>query len=175
MILLHNKLRDALYETASQAALGPRKEAHALIPGRNDKPADVYLPSWAEGKDMALDVTVVSPLQATLVSRAAVEAGHALDHAYDRKFRQAGEDCRAEGIIFQPLPVETLGGWHEKCLPVISKLGKQLARHTGADESEVVSHLYQRLSILLMKGNAALLLSRTPDFPPDFIDGVVGS
>ena len=36
---------------------------------------------WSEGRDAALDVTVVSPLQATLLSKAAEEAGHAPKHA----------------------------------------------------------------------------------------------
>ena len=44
-IARHNHLRDALFQTASQAALGPRKEEQALIPGRGSKPADVFLPA----------------------------------------------------------------------------------------------------------------------------------
>ena len=35
--------------------------------------------------DAALDVTVVGPLQATLVQKAADEAGQALTYAFDRK------------------------------------------------------------------------------------------
>ena len=101
--------------------------------------------------------------------------GHALTYAFDRKYRQAGEECQKEGVKFLPLPVETLGGWHKNALKVITKLAHQLARHTGSIESETVSHLYQSLSvsILLMKGNAALILSR--DYPPQIVDGVVDS
>ena len=33
------------------------------IPGVDRKPADVYIPNWAAGRDAALDVTVVNPLQ----------------------------------------------------------------------------------------------------------------
>jgi len=40
-----------------------------------------------------------------------------------------------------------------------------LARHTGEEESEKIRHLYERLAILLVKGNAALFLNRLPNHP----------
>ena len=80
-----------------------------------------------------------------------------------------------QGITFCPLPVETLGGWHRSAIPLISKLGRKLAQQTGSEESLVISHLYQRLGILLTKGNAALILSRALEFAPQEVDGVVDS
>ena len=50
-------MRDAIFAAASQAALGPRKEPAGLLPGSDDRPADVLLPFWANGKDAALDVS----------------------------------------------------------------------------------------------------------------------
>ena len=54
---------------------------------------------------------------------------------------------------------------------VLTKLGRELARQTGREEGESVRHLFQRLSILLMKGNASLILSRTPAFSDQEVDG----
>ena len=73
--------------------------------------------------------------------------------------RQSWEACRQEGIEFLPLPVEALGGWHPGAAKVIGKLGSQLAQHLGCDDSEVIKHTFERLSILLMHGNVALILS----------------
>ena len=126
------------------------REDRTLLPGKDSRPADVLLPSWFQGHDTALDVTVVSPLQQALLSKAADTAGAALSHAFDRKNRQSLEDCRAQGIHFIPLPVETLGGWHPQAVSVKKKLGIQLARQTGKEDSEVIFHTFQRLSILLM-------------------------
>ena len=67
--------------------------------------------------------------------------------------------------------METLGGWHPTAIKVLTKLGRQLARHTGRQDSEVLQHLFQRLSVLLMRGNAALILSRALDIAPQTIDG----
>ena len=62
-LVRHNFLRDALHETAAAAGLAPTKEGRALIPGNNMRPADVFIPHWAGGRDAVLDVTVTHPLQ----------------------------------------------------------------------------------------------------------------
>jgi hypothetical protein len=85
---------------------------------------------------------------------------------------QTGEACRRAGMVFIPMPLETLGGWHEQTVMQVKKMGSALARQTGKEESEAIRHLYQRLSVLLVKENSALLLNRVPSFPGPEIDGV---
>ena len=46
------------------------------------------------------------------MAQAALEPGHALQFAHDRKVRGAAEDCQRQGISFLPLVVESMGGWH---------------------------------------------------------------
>ena len=118
---------------------------------------------WAGGRDAALDVTVVSPLQQAMVRRAENEDGHALNEAFRRKVAKAGEPCRHQGIAFIPLAADTLGGWHVVAVEQVKKLGRALARQSGEDEDQTVRHLHQRLSLLLMRGNAALLINRVPE------------
>ena len=84
-IYRHNVIRDAIYETAKQASLAPAKEQSALLPGSQAKPADVYIPGWANGRDAALDVTVVSSLQKELKKRAAAEVGSIAVHRHSDK------------------------------------------------------------------------------------------
>ena len=67
---------------------------------------------FVAGKDAAMDVTIVTPLQAATMPGAANTAGHALDHAYGRKINGTEEDCRGQGIAFLPMVAETFGGWH---------------------------------------------------------------
>ena len=171
-IARHNHLRDTLYHTAVSAALAPTREDRALLPGTDARPADVLIPRWTHGKDTALDVTVVNPLQAALVAQAAKTAGHALTYAYKKKMTGAGTACQREGMVFIPLPAETLGGWHEQAVLQVRKLGSALARQTGQEESVAIAHLFQRLSVLLVRGNAALFLNRIPTFPDPQIDGI---
>ena len=84
---------------------------------------------------------------------------------------RARDYCAREGIVFVPLPVEALGGWHETATVHIKRIGRALARNTGKDEDETVRHLFQRLGVLVAKGNAALFINRVPSFPQPEVDG----
>ena len=54
----------------------------------------------------------------------------------------------------------------------MKKIGSSLARQSGGEEGEVMRHLVQRLSVILMRINANLMLNRghTSDQPQ--IDGI---
>ena len=153
------------------AGLGPAREVRFLIPGEDSRPADVLLPHWVGGKDAALDVTVVNPLQVATVLGASTEAGHALTHAFNRKMRGTAEACHRQGVAFMPLVVESYGGWHEMGVREVERLGAALARQSGQEEEEAVRHLWGKLGILLQLGNAAILANRVPSFPAPAIDG----
>ena len=161
-IARHNSLRDTLHSTAQKAALGPTKEGQYLLPGDGGKPADIFIPRHSGGKDAALDVTVINPLQAATVVQAAETPGHALQLAHKRKIDKSWQPCHDQGIVFLPLAVESLGAWHKSAISEVKKLGSSLARHTGEEESTTTKHLFQQLSLALMKGNAALLNNRNP-------------
>ena len=115
-IARHNALRDALHDTAAAAGLAPQKEGRALLPGNDRRPADILLPGWAGGRDAALDVTVVHPLQDATRARAAAEPGYALSYAYNNKMRVTADLCDQQGIAFIPVVAESMGGWHRVAL-----------------------------------------------------------
>ena len=165
----HNHLRDALFDTAVASGLGPTKEGRFLLPDDGRRPADVLVPNWAGGRDAALDVTVVNPLQGATIAQAATTPGYALTFAFDRKARGAAEDCRRQGIAFLPLAAESFGSWHSAAMGEVGKLAAALAvpvaRQTGQEEGEAVRHLWGRLGILLQRGNAAILGNRVPTTP----------
>ena len=60
----------------------------------------------------------------------------------------------------------------EETVNQVKKLASAQARQTGEDQGVVTRHLYQRLSVLLTRGNAALLLNRLPTFARPDVDGV---
>ena len=112
------------------------------------------------------------PLQKATVAKAVTVPGHAANEAYARKIREAGEECRRQGIVFTPLALETLGGWHEVAEAELRKLGAALARQTGQEDGVATSHLFQKLSVLLVKGNSAMINNRQPCMVAPSIDGV---
>ena len=148
----------------------PRPESQHLLPGSGRRPADVFLPFWTGGKDTAWDITVVRPLQASMVARAAITPGHGAKEAHSRKWRATGDQCLQEEIVFVPLALESLGGWHKAAVREVKKLGGALARHSGTEESAAITHLFQWLSVLLMKENSALIVNCVPDNVNSSID-----
>ena len=113
------------------ACLGPSREDRALIPGSDNRPADLLIPYWLDGKDVAMDVTVVNPLQTALINGAATTPGHALTRRYAEKMNKHDEGCRRAGIFFCPLVMETLGGWHDRMVGQVKRLVSALAKHSG--------------------------------------------
>ena len=65
---------------------------------------------------------------------------------------------------------QALGGCHEDAVPVVSNM-HLASHHTNKDTEEQTRHLFQRLSPLLMKGNAALILNTTPVHADAVVDG----
>ena len=170
-IARHNRVRNAICQAAMQAGLGPVMEPEGLLTGSDDRPADVLVPFWSGGRDTAIDVTVVNPLQSAMVGRVADDGAYAVGEAHSRKLRNYSARCAAEGIVFLPLAVDTLGGWHPEALYTIARLGRQVASTTGKEGDEVVRHLRQRLAILLVRDNVSMLCARTPTFLPAEVDG----
>ena len=64
-----------------------------------------------------------------------------------------------------------MGGWHKNAVDQLRKLARAQARSTGKEEEDAIRHLLQRLGVLLVTGNAALLLNRIPSFPLPELDG----
>ena len=131
LIRKHDALRDVLYTAACSAALAPKKEMPALIPGSLSRPADIYLPCWSRGKPAALDVSVISPVQALTVEEAAVTQGYSLAVREQQKRRCHDNACHEAGIHFIPLAVETFGGWSSEAAATIRQFGKLQAYRLG--------------------------------------------
>ena len=73
--------------------------------------------------------------------------------------------------MFCPLPVQTLGAWLPEAVVELRRIGEAVSKRAPGDDRTVVRHFFQRLGILLQRGNAHLLLSREPSFPAPYLIG----
>ena len=80
---------------------------------------------------MAFDVSVTSPTQEAVLFQAADRAAAAIDARKTSKNRQHFENCRAQGIFFQPLVCETFGGWDRDAVSFLKELARLKARGWG--------------------------------------------
>ena len=156
----HDRIRDKIHKEAQRASLNPTKEMPGLVTGSQSRPADVFIPQWIDGRKIAFDVSVTSPTQEALLLRAAEIPAAAIEARKASKKRTHFDNCRAEGIFFQPLVVETFGGWDKEAVNFLKKMATQDARRWGKLPSLEIKYFFQRLSVALQRGNATLLLDR---------------
>ena len=159
----HDRIRDKVFKEAQLASLSPTMEMPGLIPGSSSRPADIYIPNWLDGKKVAFDVSVVSPTQDAILHRAADTPAAAIEMRKAAKNRLHFDNCRAQGIVFEPLVVETFGGWDSRATKLLKDMARQSARRWGKNNSEEIKFFFQRLSVALQRGNAALLIERDGD------------
>ena len=81
-------------------------------------------------------------------------------------------DCRAVGVSFIPLVVESIGGWSDLAVDTIRSFGRLLGQRLGIPTADTTTHLFQRLAIRLWRGNAAMWIRRTPTRPTE-VDGIM--
>ena len=165
-------IRDAIFQAAQQAGLGPQKEVDSLLPPSVDRPADVFLRGWTSSKNTCLDVTATNALQAATVAGCAEDGTYAVNEAVAWKERKYTARCTAEGLAYVPMAVDTLGGWHPLALDTINRLTLELARATNGELGVVRQR--QRLGVLFLRDNVAMLYARTPSFASPEVDGAQG-
>ena len=129
------------------------------------------MPNWSRGRPAALDVTIISPLQQATLQGAALSQGHALLVGEARKFSSHGAQCQSAGITFIPITFEALGGMSSLAAETIASIGRLLGQRMGLAPQETTRHLFQRISVSLWRGNAALWIHRCTT-PAPHLDGV---
>ena len=67
--------------------------------------------------------------------------------------------------------VESLGGWDDAGVRLIQQLASYTSRRNGTVYSVTVTQMFQRLSLVLQRGNAVLLLAKD-SAPPLNVLGV---
>ena len=156
----HDRIRDHIFNEAQQASLNPLKERPNLIADSQSRPADVYIENFMDGRKIAFDVSVTSPTQEAFILSAANTPGVAIEKRKQSKNRDHFEDCRSAGVYFQPLVVETFGGWDGDALAYLKKIARQAARRWGKNDAMEIKNFFQKLSVSLQRSNAALIVDR---------------
>ena len=78
------------------------------------------------------------------------------------KWKHSANDatCSELGWTCIPLVVESYGAWGREAIEAFSRLASLLATRTNTPKSKVVSNLYGRLNLTLVRANAQSLLLR---------------
>ena len=86
------------------------------------RPADILLQNWNLGRPVALDISVVSPLNPSTLAEAGATFGAVLEATESRKHQANDAKCSALGWVSTPLAVDSYGAWGKVLLRFLYKL-----------------------------------------------------
>ena len=162
-VLRHYKLRDILVESFHRAHIRVQVEAGSGLSQdhSNSRPADILVFDWDQGKPAALDLTVISPLNANILKEAGMTAGAAAQAAEVRKHTANGQRCTNLGWSCIPLAVESYGAWGREAQMCFTLLATRLAVHNSSSKSKIIFELYSRLNLALTRSIARAIITRS--------------
>ena len=163
VVIRHNNIRDILAESFRRAGISVQCEAGSGLShdNRRTRPADILVSNWFCSRPAALDLTVISPLNSNVIAEAGFTGGSAAASTEVRKHIENDPKCEELGWICVPLAVEAYGAWGIEAQQTISRLARRLCIKTNQTMSRVISNLYGRLNMSLIRANSRAMLSRS--------------
>jgi len=152
-IARHAAVNDIIARAFASIGVPITKEPDGLIKGVGKRPDGLTLIPWQNGKPLAWDSTISTPLASSYVSASARSAGSSAELAADKKNLKYA--YLAPGISFQAIALDSLGGVSASTASFINDLGHRISA-TSLDPAES-SHLWQRIMVCLMRYNSVLL------------------
>ena len=153
----HANLNDVVKRALASAGVPTVLEPQGLDRGDGRRPDGLTLFPYKQGKSLTWDATCVDTFAESAVVNSSLEPGSAAMAAEDRKRQRYA--AIAQRYIFIPVAVETTGVLGPAAAAFLTDLGRRITDVTG-DRREV-AWLRQRVSIAVIRGNAAAILAAT--------------
>ncbi|XP_026428642.1 uncharacterized protein LOC113324540 [Papaver somniferum] len=156
---IHDLVHDTIADICYRVGLPARKEADLGLLSNNGtslRPADILVYNWDNGRDVCLDVTIISPFAGSRT----LELGQALKDAVIRKNTKYLEKCASQGYGFEASAFTTLGELGVETINFIERLRNYMSRYDA--NVRIGDFLFHRLSVVVQKGVGAQLVSRLP-------------
>ena len=118
--------------------------------------------AWDRAKPAAFDVTVTSPLTPATLHDATGVAAH---KAECQKHSSNDPKCQELGWVCVPLAVESYGNWGKEAQNTFARLASILSISLHCPKAKVVTEIYGRLNISLVRSVARAILSRRCSVP----------
>jgi hypothetical protein len=152
----HNALRDAVADLLREC--GCECSTDVPLPGSTLVPADVFTPTFPGEAAMALDTSVVHPLQPSLSANATVSAGAAAQKRQADKVGYYSDHCSRRSWGFTAFVGETTGAWAQAAQRCVRALARTKSLRSGEDPQEVAQAMWDSLSRAVASSVARQLL-----------------
>ena len=157
LIIRHNSMRNLIEDIASDGMLSPVLEKEGILGNTSGRrPGDVTIQKWVEGKGLAIDVAVTSPLAATYVKIKEPCEWYAATQKhvkYDASFE-------GTAYIFSAIVFETLGAINVEGEEVMKQLFRFAAKRLGREFTSYCGRAWARVSCNLQRSVSQAIITR---------------
>jgi hypothetical protein len=143
----HDAIRDLLHSEARRAQLPASREPKNLLESdefNQQRPADVYIPSFTGPRDACIDVSIVSSF--THLDKAIKEPGFNAARAAGLKMSKYKSSCNQANLNFMPFVLESVGGFDAGCDKILKAIGRALGDIDRMDYGTATHLLKRRIS-----------------------------
>ena len=132
--------------------------------GSAQRPSDLLIRGYANGKDASIDVVITHPLAASNLIQAAEGAStRATDRAEQAKVRKyAALFANRPDVEFLPMAATVYGGWGPTAVKVIEHILAAEADALRVKAATLRWRFYAQVGALIARGNAKAILNRRP-------------
>ena len=138
----------------NSARIPSHLEPSGLYRSDGRRPDGAAIVPWKNGKGLVWDATCPDTLAPSYVLIASAETGAVAREAEHRKEMKYSH--LENSHYFVPIAIETLGAMGHKARCFLKKLARRISLAT--EDNQAHSHLMQRLSMAVQRGNAAAVL-----------------
>ena len=157
VIIRHNSMRNLVNNIATDAQLSPVMEKKGILGNTTGRrPGDVTFEQWAEGKGLAIDVAVSSPLAPTYIRL--VEPCE--EYASTRKHAKYDGGFERSEYVFSAMVFETLGAVNTEGEEVLKQLFRFAAKRLGREFTSYCGRAWARISCNLQRSVSQAILVR---------------
>lgn len=167
----HTRRHTALISVLRQQVFTPAgiksvAEKHDLLPGTEDRPADIYTETLDEEglptSRKAYDITIRSPYTTSHLAASSREAGATARMAEEAKMTRYSEACASlqPPIQFEPLAFDCTGSIGPRTMKTIQRLARTTSCYGGAPDDVALRQIQTTISTTLMKYFALQVNSR---------------
>lgn len=156
-IYKHDAIVQAISKLLNQSNVEHEIELiHLNNKDNKGRPADIFIKSWKNGKNYAIDIGVTCPTKKSTIKHAKDESLYAANKYYNAKMQKFNNNKNTANAdyIYLPLIFEDSGAVHTKVKDIIKRLATLRAANRNVDKSRSIALCRRIILAKLMKCNA---------------------
>ena len=157
----HNYIRNFLFRKCKEAGYVAELEKKHICTHDGKKPADLWLQNLVNNKPTAVDVSITSPTQLSIVHdrlKGIFKAAKIVEA--QKKYKYAPTIAKGD-IEFIPFVLEAYGGISTEAMKLIRRLASDLRDRTRRPKSIIMANIMKCLTVRVWKANVESFNLRT--------------